>query len=139
MVYCAQKTWIGVPSQNIEVAFPGQIELKVNNEVYSGNLRGIKKKPGTTRPADVTDFVTKQPNYVNSVSVTAASQDKNSFGSGNKFVFVVYLVKNHSVNELVERVKRGKRIGLQTVLNDSELLSVQAMITSTNLCSASQS
>lgn len=137
MVYCAQKTWIGPSLQTIEVAFPGQIELKVNTEVYSGNLRGIKKKPGTTRPADVTDFVQKKPNYVNSVSITAASQDKASF-TGNKFVFVVYLVKNHSVNELVERVKRGKRIGKQTVLNDSELILQEKIITSTNTCSASQ-
>jgi len=137
MVYCAQKTWAGTPAQNIDITFPGQVELKVNSEVYSGNLRGIKKKPGTTRPADVTDFVQKKANYVNSVSITAATTDKNSF-VGNKFVYAVYLVKNHSVTELVERVKRGKRIGKQTVLNDSELILREKMITFTNTCSASQ-
>jgi len=138
MVYCAQKTWASTPMQNIEVAFPGQVELKVNSEVYSGNLRGIKKKPGTTRPADVTDFVQKKANYVNSVSITAASHDKTSF-SGNKFVYAVYLVKNISVNELLERVKRGKRIGIQTVLNDSKLVSVDTVLRSADTRSASQS
>lgn len=60
----------------VDIAFPGQIELKVNGEAYGGNLRGIKKKPGTTRPADITDLLRKLPSYNNNVSLTYAATDK---------------------------------------------------------------
>ncbi|GAO18201.1 hypothetical protein UVI_02022680 [Ustilaginoidea virens] len=45
MIFCAGDM-VGV--QN--VAFPHQSELKVNNDEIKANLRGLKNKPGSTRP-----------------------------------------------------------------------------------------
>lgn len=42
------------------------------------NLRGLKNKPGSTRPADITNFVRKRPNYENSVVMTYALTHKVS-------------------------------------------------------------
>ena len=72
LVYCTSEPWL----PNSEVAFPNQIELKVNEELFQGNLRGIKKKSGTTRPADITNLVRKIPSYHNKVSITYAATDK---------------------------------------------------------------
>lgn len=74
MLFCA----VDVPGPSIasDIAFPAQIELKVNGEPFTGNLRGIKKKPGTTKPADITELLRKLPTYNNSVSLTYAATDK---------------------------------------------------------------
>jgi len=75
MLFCAvDAPGLPIPA---DIAFPAQIELKVNGEPYGGNLRGIKKKPGTTRPADITDLLRKSPpSYTNNVSLTYAATDK---------------------------------------------------------------
>lgn len=63
-------------SRRVNISFPAQMEIRVNNEVFTGNTRGIKKKPGTTRPADITSFIKKGVNYPNSFAVTYAATDK---------------------------------------------------------------
>jgi hypothetical protein len=56
-----------------DVAFPAQFEVKVNNDEVRANYKGLKNKPGSTRPADITDYVRKTPaNYRNSVQITWA-------------------------------------------------------------------
>ena len=56
-----------------DVAFPGQFEVKVNSEEVKANYKGLKNKPGSTRPADITDYVRKSPaNYRNTVQITYA-------------------------------------------------------------------
>lgn len=56
-----------------DVAFPSQFEVKVNNDEVKANYKGVKNKPGSTRPADMTDYVRKTPpNYRNSVQITYA-------------------------------------------------------------------
>ena len=78
LVYCTSD----FDSPNPDIAFPSQIELKANGEAFSGNLRGVKKRPGTTRPADITSFVRKIVGYQNSVSVVYAATDKVSLMRG---------------------------------------------------------
>jgi E3 SUMO-protein ligase PIAS1 len=118
LVYCAMDPGTGI--YPIDVSFPGQIELKVNCEAYSGNLRGIKKKPGTTRPADVTEFVRRQPGYQNAVSLLHANTDKSNYGSSSKYVFVVYMVKKKTADDLLDGIKHGKKITKETVVRESE-------------------
>jgi E3 SUMO-protein ligase PIAS1 len=56
-----------------DVAFPQQFEVKINNDEVRANYKGLKNKPGSTRPADLTDYVRKSPaNYPNSVQITYA-------------------------------------------------------------------
>jgi E3 SUMO-protein ligase PIAS1 len=74
MVFCAAD---GQGRQ--DVAFPHQSEIKVNGGDIKANLRGLKNKPGSTRPVDITnDLRLKIPSYVNNVEMTYALTTKAS-------------------------------------------------------------
>lgn len=60
--------------QTSEISFPPQLEVKVNsvNEVKA-NFKGLKNKPGSVLPADITGFITKKPTpFQNTITVTYA-------------------------------------------------------------------
>ena len=74
MVFCAAE---GQGRQ--DVAFPHQSEIKVNGGEVKANLRGLKNKPGSTRPVDITKELrlkTSNPNYQNAVEMTYALTNK---------------------------------------------------------------
>lgn len=78
MIYCAADT--GLSSYiKADIAFPHQVEIKVNLDEIKANLRGLKNKPGSTRPADITNLVRKRANYENSVVMTYALTHKVSY------------------------------------------------------------
>ncbi|MCJ1312769.1 SUMO ligase siz1 [Agyrium rufum] len=110
MVYCASE-----PINNyakVDIAFPHQVELKVNGDEVRGNLRGLKNKPGTTRPADITKLLRfKPPGYSNTLSMTYAMTTK-------RFFVTVYLVSTCKPEDLVERLKGGKSISKDNVIRE---------------------
>lgn len=59
MVFCAGDNGLSGFSAS-DVTFPHQVELKVNLDDVKANLRGLKNKPGSTRPADITSFIRKK-------------------------------------------------------------------------------
>lgn len=60
-----------------DIAFPHQSEFKVNGGEIKANLRGLKGKPGTTRPVDITDSLRLKPaNYNNNIEFTYALTSK---------------------------------------------------------------
>lgn len=60
-----------------DIVFPHQSEIKVNGGEIRANLRGLKGKPGTTRPVDITDSLRlKPPNYNNNIEFTYALTSK---------------------------------------------------------------
>jgi len=72
MVFCAAE---GHGRQDI--AFPHQSEIKVNGGEIKANLRGLKNKPGSTRPVDITkDLRLNIPTYSNTVEMTYALTSK---------------------------------------------------------------
>lgn len=72
MVFCATANY-----GTQDIAFPHQSELKVNGDEIKANLRGLKNKPGSTRPADITDLLRlRLPQYVNNVEFTYALTTK---------------------------------------------------------------
>ena len=75
MLYGAVDSGIG-PYARSEVAFPHQIEVKVNGDEVKANYKGLKNKPGSVRPVDITDFIRKAPEYANQISVTYALTTK---------------------------------------------------------------
>lgn len=75
MVYCAADTGLS-PYTKSDVAFPHQVELKANLDEVKANLRGLKNKPGTTRPADVTSYIRKKHGYPNLIIMTYALTQK---------------------------------------------------------------
>lgn len=68
MVFCAASK-DGIQ----DIAFPHQSEIKVNGGEIKANLRGLKNKPGSTRPVDITHALRlRPPNYENSVELIYA-------------------------------------------------------------------
>lgn len=68
MVFCGAEEY-GVQ----DIAFPHQSEMKVNGDDVKANLRGLKNKPGSTRPVDITDLLRLRiPAYSNTIDFTYA-------------------------------------------------------------------
>ncbi|TVY45204.1 E3 SUMO-protein ligase, partial [Lachnellula occidentalis] len=113
MVFCAAED---KPGQDI--AFPHQSEVKVNGGDIKANLRGLKSKPGSTRPVDITkELRLNLPAYGNLVEMTYALTSKAG-GARPKFHLAIYVVKVVQVTELVEVLNNGKRITEKAVLED---------------------
>lgn len=67
------------PYTKLDIAFPSQIEVRVNQEEVKANYKGLKNKPGSTRPADITSFVRiTPPNRRNTINITYALTQKES-------------------------------------------------------------
>ncbi|KPM37601.1 hypothetical protein AK830_g8952 [Neonectria ditissima] len=118
MVFCAGDN-IGMQ----DIAFPHQSELRVNTEDIKANLRGLKNKPGSTRPVDVTNKLRLKHNYTNNLEFTYALTNKAAAilltrGAVQKFFLVVNLCKVTTVEELATRISDGKRIPIQSVLQE---------------------
>ncbi|RFU72254.1 e3 sumo- ligase pli1 [Trichoderma arundinaceum] len=71
MVFCA-----GDDTGVQDVAFPHQSELRVNGDEIKANLRGLKNKPGSTRPVDITNSLRLRSNYMNNIEFTYALTNK---------------------------------------------------------------
>ncbi|TVY20150.1 E3 SUMO-protein ligase pli1 [Lachnellula arida] len=113
MVFCAAED---KPGQDI--AFPHQSEVKVNGGDIKANLRGLKSKPGSTRPVDITkELRLNLPAYGNLIEMTYALTSKAG-GAQPKFHLAIYVVKVVQVTELVKVLKNGKRITEKSVLED---------------------
>lgn len=73
-VFCAAESYESwKPS---DVAFPTHAELKVNQEDIKVNLKGLKSKPGSTRPVDITSFMRKKSGFPNTVELVYALTNK---------------------------------------------------------------
>lgn len=76
MIYCASEPIS--PFTKVDISFPHQVEIKINLDEVKSNLRGLKNKPGSTRPADITHLLRKRAGYENSMAVTYALTHKVS-------------------------------------------------------------
>lgn len=66
------------PYQRHDIAFPSQIEVRINGDEVKANFKGLKNKPGSTRPADITDYIRKTAHYRNTLLITYALTQKAS-------------------------------------------------------------
>ncbi|KAK6534686.1 SUMO ligase siz1 [Arthrobotrys megalospora] len=105
ILYCSE----GSPPGVHHVAFPQQIEIRVNGKTVSANLRGLKNKPGTTRPLDVTDYLDKTPGFKNNIMITYALSQK-------RYAAIVKLVRKSTPEDLVAQIKTRPHISKQAVL-----------------------
>lgn len=97
------------PYSLVDVAFPNQLEVKINGEDVKHNFKGLKNKPGTTKPADITSFIRKKQAYPNQFSITYALTQK-------RFSYCVYLARYISPQTLSERIKKQSVIPRQQVI-----------------------
>lgn len=130
MLYCCAASGLA-PYSPLDISFPGQIEVKVNGDDVKSNFKGLKNKPGTTKPADITDLVRKAPNYVNNLQITYALTNKvrypddfsnhdTALSSIQKYTVQVYLVQKTSADSLAEQIKQGRFFAKAQVLSESK-------------------
>lgn len=111
MVFCAGEVFPSF-SRESEIAFPHNVELKCNSDEVKVNLRGLKNRPGSTKPADITDFLRKKPpNYPNIVEMIYALTSK-------KFYLVVNMAQKKSIDSMVSEIRRGRTISKEQVLRE---------------------
>ncbi|CAF9943477.1 MAG: SUMO ligase siz1 [Alectoria fallacina] len=123
MIYCASDPMS--PFSKVDIEFPYQLEIKINQDEVKSNFRGLKNKPGTTRPADITTMLRPKSGYDNHMEVTYALTKK-------RFLMVVNLVKRHLVEELVAKLKSGKTIVKEQVVREMISKSEDAEIVATS-------
>lgn len=112
LMYCGVPSTSLYNSLGIDIAFPNQIEVKVNDDDVKHNFKGLKNKPGTTKPADITSKIrTRPPSYENRVSVTYALTTK-------RYAYVVYLARHISPERLAERIRAHSVISKKSVLDE---------------------
>ncbi|KAK6370307.1 E3 SUMO-protein ligase pli1 [Lithohypha guttulata] len=118
MVFCAAEsfdsTW-----KPADIAFPSNSELRCNQEEVKVNLKGLKNKPGSTRPADITPFLRKKTEFLNNVELIYALTTKES---PQKYVLSVNLVQRKTIEMLVQALKSGKFLGKDRVVRESRCL-----------------
>ncbi|KKZ64984.1 hypothetical protein EMCG_09110 [[Emmonsia] crescens] len=124
MVYCAVDSGLSQYTK-CDITFPHQVELKANLDDVKANLRGLKNKPGSTRPADITSFIRKKSGYVNHVVMTYALTQK-------KYFVVINLVRKHSVEELVNQLQARKTISTEQVIREMKNKAEDADIVATS-------
>lgn len=74
MVFCCE---VDQTQPRQDILFPYQSEIKVNGGEIKANLRGLKNKPGSTRPVDITDALRlRQIGYANNIEMTYALTTK---------------------------------------------------------------
>lgn len=101
LLYCGKGA---NPYAQIDVEFPNQLEVKLNNDDVKANFKGLKNKPGTTKPADITDKVRKNAGYQNQLRITYALTKE-------RFQVSVYMARYISSATLTQRIKEGRHGG----------------------------
>lgn len=124
MVFCAADTGLNQFTKS-DISFPHQVELKANLDEVKANLRGLKNKPGTTRPADITNYIRKKAGYTNHVVMTYALTQK-------RFFILANLVECTPIEELVNKLKRRKTITKEQVLQEMKSKAEDADIVATS-------
>ncbi|KAF9453869.1 hypothetical protein P691DRAFT_812483 [Macrolepiota fuliginosa MF-IS2] len=84
------------------VEFPPTCEVRVNNVQLNANLKGLKKKPGTAPPPDITKLarLVNTPNKVELVYVNSQQPVQNK-----KYYMAVMLVESTAVDDLVDKLR----------------------------------
>ncbi|KAF9015110.1 PINIT domain-containing protein [Cyathus striatus] len=101
-VFYAGHTGFRTSTLPCPIEFPPTCEVRVNSNIITANLKGLKKKPGTAPPADIGKYtrMTSAPNRVEIVYVNSQQPAQTK-----KFFLVVMLVQSTGVDELVKKLK----------------------------------
>ncbi|KAG9295462.1 hypothetical protein G9A89_013491 [Geosiphon pyriformis] len=110
------------------VEFPTACELLVNGEQLQTSLRGIKNKPGTVQPPEITHLC----------HINLRSNNKLEFVYANiskPYIVMVQLVKKVNVHTIVEGIKKNKIISkaqvlqrLQKAAEDLDLVATSSVV-----------
>ncbi|KAI0788482.1 PINIT domain-containing protein [Abortiporus biennis] len=115
LFYTPQSTFRQNPHGLCPIEFPPTCEVRVNTIQLTANLKGMKKKPGTAPPPDLGKAVRLTNGAVNRVEMVYVNSQQPSLGKAcfqgidiHKYYLVVMLVEVTSVDQLIDRLKKGK-------------------------------
>nr|CAG8433399.1 1458_t:CDS:10 [Entrophospora candida] len=118
----------GKNQQEALVEFPNICLIRVNKTNIETNLKGIKNRPGTVHPQDITKFCRLDISYENKIEFYYENTSK-------KYILVLNLVKRVPVEGIVDTIKNGKYISKENVLKkikqslqDSEVVATSSVI-----------
>ena len=115
VLFCTQTERVAYG--NCVIEFPAHAEIRCNGTIVSANLRGIKNKPGTINPPDITPSAILMQGVTNKVDVTFAE-------SKSAYTLTVYLVEKNTVTGLVDKIRKKGYISKESTLNKSMALLV---------------
>lgn len=126
------------------IEFPPTCEVRVNGTQITANMKGLKKKPGTAPPADLTKFTRMQAGVPSKVEMVYVNSQQNNnqqpappkvrrsstlatlvdfahcIPCPQKYYIAVMLVKVTSVDQLITTLKATKRKSPDEILARSE-------------------
>ncbi|KAF7793338.1 hypothetical protein EIP86_004450 [Pleurotus ostreatoroseus] len=108
-LYCTSSTYYSQGRQNLgpcPIEFPPTCEVRVNNTQLNASLKGMKKKPGTAPPPDLGKLVRTASGSANRVEMVYVNSQQPI--PCKKYFLVVMLVEVTSVDQLIERLRKGK-------------------------------
>ncbi|ONH65324.1 E3 SUMO-protein ligase SIZ1 [Cyberlindnera fabianii] len=94
------------PTTDVNIEFPSPIEIHFNGTHVKDNVKGIKGKPGTTKPANLTPYV-RQKNDLNIIY---------AFSKSDYLVFC-YIVEEVPAEKILAKVLANPRTLMQTTLD----------------------
>ncbi|KAK0836845.1 E3 SUMO-protein ligase pli1 [Friedmanniomyces endolithicus] len=112
LMYCGAAQGMS-PYSPVDIAFPNQMEVKVNEDEIKSNFKGLKNKPGSTKPADLTQKIRARANYPNHMTVTYALTSR-------RYAFVVHMVQYVSAAILTERIRTANIIPKDRVIAEMQ-------------------
>ncbi|KXL50830.1 MAG: hypothetical protein FE78DRAFT_176641, partial [Acidomyces sp. 'richmondensis'] len=127
LLYCGISSHMNpYNATGIEVTFPNQLEFRVNGDDIKHNFKGLKNKPGTTKPVDITSKVrTKPAGYENQISLTYALTTK-------RYVYQVSLVRYNSPEKLTQDIVSRNVISKQSVLDEMSRANADSDVVTTS-------
>lgn len=91
------------------IEFPFLNEIMINGHKVTDNVRGIKNKPGTAKPADLTKFLKKSPSVLNVLDIIYAQTTK-------PYLAECFYVKTVPAMKLVENILQRPKVTKATTL-----------------------
>ncbi|KAI0068256.1 hypothetical protein BV25DRAFT_1793319 [Artomyces pyxidatus] len=117
-LYCTSSTYFALGAAGLRfsnapcpIEFPPTCEVRVNNVQITANMKGLKKKPGTAPPADLGKSVRMTPGMQNRVEIVYVNSQTNNNQQPpppKKYYIVAMLVQFTSVDQLIDRARKGK-------------------------------
>ncbi|KAH9050423.1 PINIT domain-containing protein [Lactarius hengduanensis] len=125
-LYCTSSSYFALGASGLRfggnpcsIEFPPTCEIRVNQVQITASTKGMKKKPGTAPPAYLGSSVRTALGHQNRVEMVYVNSQTNSNQPPpppKKYYMVVMLVQVTTVNQLIERVKKGKFRSREDVL-----------------------
>ncbi|KAI0756915.1 PINIT domain-containing protein [Daedaleopsis nitida] len=120
-LYCTSSTYYTPPgafrspaSTPCPIEFPPTCEVRVNGTQLNANLKGLKKKPGTAPPPDLGKLVRMTQSSTNRVEMIYVNSQQPT--PPKKYYLAVMLVEFTSVDQLIDRLRKGKYKQRETIL-----------------------